>query len=707
MSLPYPPPPPPPRCLPQQSMQRPRSQPNIEDSCAEWRSNACCTPVAVRSMILNLRQSLFSASAVCKPLLTGRACAETCDPRAASWQFVGVNPSRPKLCRPFCERYFEACLATGDADDGSGGLGEFSDASTYCETYGATTRCLDVPVPSPPQLPPAPVSPPSDPYSPPPPPPPGVLDLDHLPEWAWLLLCMGVLCVLCGMLRLLYYYDSRCRAKHRAKHAAQASAQAEAEAVVVAEAVAAASAGGLQTHWGFGFDGVEDCCGLGSACTASAGTPLSARSFTATWSPAARSEAASWPQCSTQRDCAAGGLTTQRDYAAGGLTTARGVTTARTSHCGSATPPGGLSARGLASGGLPTNFTDRSRPGTGRSSHLREPEFLRAARAATAPEHRMHPPAPPLSNLPAPRPLATPLTLPDPMPLPPVGHPCYLGHTPRYAYNPAVGAAASAGLDPALMGVPHVMLSALPGMRALSGMVPPYAAADVPAYAGCNPYVDGGARDAGGRLATARSHGSGSSSVGDDGESTVDVESTVDGCSTVDGESTFDGVLGGGGVLGGRGGRLSFSAGRAGKFETRGQPAGCGQLPSMAPNSTQAFCARHTPLCVPLPTTLEEPSEQAHMQQLPPGTPPESAPRGSPSGDSPRRDLPSTYHSGVWPSPCMSPCTSAPGPAANPEEGQGGGDVGSDSSEDPWPDLLRLRAPEAEAAPNNAVQQRL
>ena len=147
-------------------------------------------------MIDQQLEGLSSPSPQCWPLHSARACAITCDPSASTWLRVG---NTPRLCRPFCERYFQTCLASR----GDGSYGIYQNASVWCTIFGATSNCLHVPEPSPalpPIPPPDPMPPPRPPDAPPAPPPPISLEI---PVWVWVFAgALGVLALLAVLLRL-------------------------------------------------------------------------------------------------------------------------------------------------------------------------------------------------------------------------------------------------------------------------------------------------------------------------------------------------------------------------------------------------------------------------------------------------------------------------------------------------------------------------
>ena len=213
------------QCWTEQALSFPQQRPDIPSftRCEHWRSPAlaCCSNAAILRMVAVELEPLSSPSSECWPLLTGRACAITCDPEAIIWHRVG---NTPKLCHGFCESYFERCLRTGRDGSGAG----FANSSAWCTVYGAPDRCLSVPLPPPPQPPPPPpppAPPPQPPRPPPLPPPPRPLEV---PTWVYFLLgALGLLCVGAMLLRLRYAWEAGEQAKEEAREAEAAAAMGD------------------------------------------------------------------------------------------------------------------------------------------------------------------------------------------------------------------------------------------------------------------------------------------------------------------------------------------------------------------------------------------------------------------------------------------------------------------------------------------------
>ena len=234
------------------------------------------------------------------------------------------------MCRPFCLRYFDECLATGADGQGAG----FDNATMYCRVYGADIDCLDIqsnPPSLPPTPPPAPFAPPLPPINPPPRPPPEVLEV---PMWMMVAggAC-GILFVLLILLRLRYAWEAAENAKE-ARHAAE---QADPSIEMFVEGARCYT--NREAH---SFDGIDPGGGMGAL---------------------------------SHRSCGGG-------------------STARPGGCTSRDPYGQqpMSHRGgqyVQSGGAASHrgMTER---GGGQSHRLVEPDFVTAARAATPREHRLH-----------------------------------------------------------------------------------------------------------------------------------------------------------------------------------------------------------------------------------------------------------------------------------------------------------------------------
>ena len=299
-------------------------------------------------MVQTELQPLSSPSATCWPLYTARLCAITCSPEATTWERFG---QAPRLCTPFCLRYFDECLATGADGSGSG----FANASMYCRIYGGNEQCLDIPAnpPSfPPQPPPSPHSPPHPPATPPLPPPPTTLEI---PTWALMAAGVGgLLFVLAILLRLRYAWEAAEQAKEARMQAAADDAHPGMELAEGARCYTERSCGG--------FDGLEPAGGAHAP-------PLSHRSCSG--GSTARTESSHVSaRGSGQYVISSNGASTARMASARGMGGMGGMGGAAT-HRGMATDRGGCN---------------------GCNSHrVLEPGFVTAARAATAPEHRMMP----------------------------------------------------------------------------------------------------------------------------------------------------------------------------------------------------------------------------------------------------------------------------------------------------------------------------